>query len=404
MAIWPLPRIVFRELNLGDEKRPVALLTSAETWASLSAQLALPVVIQAEPASYSRALFDYLADNLPAQVKVIYAVGQGAPVMAGKVIAARRGVPLVIVPTALDSDWMLTPRARIDDQDGGSSRFVWEETGPATEIILDWTVLQAAPAEIRAGGMVDVLSIVTGLLDWRYAAQHGKTPREQRFESWAAALAAALAKEVIKGAPLMGQADGSGLHLLLNLMISAVQLSNQLGHTRAQYGSDHDLAEMIAAQTGDELPHAAVVGPCLLLISALHGQAPTALRTALEQAGVPLDQLRSTDVQLVMNNLPLLLNATQPPYSILHDMEPGSAPLNAALEAAGLVIRDHTWTLSDSQRMMAIHEAGQAQVEQPTEQTPAQQPFQGNAPQTGRVSPEAYPGEAPGAAGTALNL
>lgn len=370
MPIWPLPRITFRELNLVEEKRPVALLAAQGDWESPLVTSALPVVIQAEPTGYSRARLENLAETMPSAVKVVYAIGQGAPVMAGKVIAARRGVPLVIVPTALDSDWMLTPFARLDDQgDDSSSRFVWEETGPASEVIVDWSVLQAAPAERRAGGIVDVLSVVTGLLDWRYAAQHGRNPREQRFETWAAALAAALAKEAIKAAPVIGQGDQAGLTLLLNFMMSAVQLTNQLGHTRAQHGAEHYLADKLAAQTGDEIPHSAVVGPCLLLISALHGQAPTALRTALQQAGVPLDALRPADVQIVINDLPALLAIDQPPHSILNDIEPGSAAVNAALQAAGLAMPEETWQLSDSQLMQVV-QAEQLPLEQPTEQAP----------------------------------
>lgn len=342
MPVWPLPKITFRELSLIEETRPVALLTSDEVWAIHGSQITLPVIIQAEPNRYDRELFDYLADNLPAQAGVIYAVGQGAPVMAGKIAAARNDVPLVVVPTMLDSDWMLTPRALVTDAVEDESRLVWEETGPASEIVIDWGVIQAAPPALRGGGIVDVLSIVTGLLDWRYAAQKGKNPVEQRFESWAASVVAGLASQAIKSAAAIGQGDRSALELLLNWMLTAVQISNQLQHTRAVHGAEHYLAHALMAQ-GTDLPHSQIVGPCLLLASALHGQAPTGLRGALEQAGIPLDQLRATDVRLVLDNLPAYIQRYDFPYSILNEIDPAAERTAQALDAAGLTVQPDTW-------------------------------------------------------------
>lgn len=45
MSVWPLPRLTFREVNSIEEKRPVALLTTSDTWAFLNNQLTFPVVI-----------------------------------------------------------------------------------------------------------------------------------------------------------------------------------------------------------------------------------------------------------------------------------------------------------------------------------------------------------------------
>ncbi len=63
MAVWPLPKITFRELSAVQESRRVALLTSEEAWAALSVSLSLPLVIQAEPSRYDRDLFEYPGAN-----------------------------------------------------------------------------------------------------------------------------------------------------------------------------------------------------------------------------------------------------------------------------------------------------------------------------------------------------
>jgi glycerol-1-phosphate dehydrogenase [NAD(P)+] len=343
MAVWPLPRISFRELSSVEEKRPVALLTTEAVWAVLSTQLTLPVLIQAEPERYDRALFDYLAVNLPSQVKAIYAVGGGAPVEAAKIIAAHNQIPLIIVPTALDSCDMLLPTASVLETTDDRTAVVTEETGPATEIIVDWNVIQAAEADQRGAAIVDILSVVTGLLDWRYAAQQSKNPREQRFLSWAAGIATDLAKQALKSAAAIGQGNRDALETLLHLMLTATQLNNQLEHTRAQQGSEHYLAHILNGITEFDLPHAALVAQCLLFVQPLHGQDPAPIKAAMQQAGVPLDQIRPTDFALMLQHLPAYLEQYEFPYSVLNDLDLDDDKVTKALAAAGLDIAPDTW-------------------------------------------------------------
>lgn len=343
MAVWPLPRITFRELSSIDEARPVALLTSDELWAVLSTQLALPVVIQAEPARYDRELFMYLAKNLPSQVEAVYVVGGGAPLEAGKLVAAYNDVPLSVVPTALDGIQMFTPVTRMLDSGENQSLVATVETGPAADVIIDWGVIHAAPTAIRGAGIAEVLSVVTGLLDWRYAAQRGKNPREQRFVSWAAGVTSGLAKQAIKSAAAVGQGHPDALHTLLDLMLLSVQVNNQLGYTRAQQGSEHYLAQILEGITRFEMPHAALVGQCILFAATLHGQDVAPLQTALVQAGVPLDAIRATDFALLLENLDDYLDAYEFPYSVLNDLHVNEDRVQDALDAAGLVVQPDTW-------------------------------------------------------------
>ena len=361
MPVWPLPQITFRELSSIEEKRPVALLTSQEVWAVLSTQLTLPVLIQAEPADHSRELFDYLADNLPSHVKAIYALGQGAPVQAGKVIAARNHIPLILVPTALESDDALTPFAEVQEADGQLAR---EVTGPASEIIIDWDLLQTAPEDLRGAGIVDVISIVPALLDWRYAAQKGKNPASERFATWAATVATGLAGQAIKHAPAIGQGGQEALQILLNLLLMTVQLANQLEHQRATEGSEHYLARMLAGQITDPLSHSQLVGPGVLFALALHGQSPESLQEALTSAGVRLDRLRATDVRLLLDNLSAHLAQYNFPYSILNDLDPASEMVSHALDAAGLAIKMDTWQKPEETQPVTASIAPEAEVEE----------------------------------------
>lgn len=388
MPVWPLPRITVQALSAIQETRPIALLTTEDTWAVLGNDLALPIFIQAEPARANRELLDYLADHLPSRVEAVYAVGQGAPLQAGKIIAARHRRPLVVIPTALDSDAPFSPFAIVDEEVDGQRRRTEIETGPAAEVVIDWDVLRAAPDHARAAAIVDLVSIVTGLLDWRFAAQKGKNPRDQRFAPWAASIAAGLAGQTIKHAPALRQGRQDALETLLNLLLMTVQLGNQLGHRRASQGGEHYLARVLATQTEDRLAHAELVGPCLLFVAALHKQDVSALRDTLQHAGVRLDRVRATDFGLMLDLLPESIGTLGLPYSILNELDPTSDEVAQALDAAGLAVAQDTWTLpdealaapeveTDTERVEAPHEAEPEAVAE-TEDAPGNEPDREN--------------------------
>lgn len=335
--IWPLPKITINALNQVEENRPVALITSDFAWSQVGHLLDLPVVVQAEPVDNSDDLMDYLAQNLPSQAEVVYAVGNGVPVVAAKLVAHANQKPLVLVPLALESDTILESFAEVLN-DGLIKRV---ETGAANEVILDWDVVQAAPAHERGAAIVDILAIVSALLDWRFAAKNNRTSDDQRFSQWGAGVAAGLAAQAIKSAQNIGDGTVEGLRMLLDLLMVSVQLAHQLGHDRHEEGTEHYFAMSLLNQ-GANIPHAEAVGPGILLSYALHSQDPTPLRDALLNAGIRLDQIRSGDAQLAINDLPNFCAVNDLPFGIGHQIDPYSDKTRAAMVRAGLTTGDDT--------------------------------------------------------------
>lgn len=331
-TVWPLPRISFRELTTITETRPTALLTSKGTWANIKPVLNLPIAIQAEPTSVNRAYLENLAQNLPEHVEVVYGVGGGRAMDAAKYVAWRNQKPVILVPTALPGDVMFTWVARVREEGG----IVDVETGAARECIIDWDVIRAAPAHLRGGGLVDVLSIVTGLLDWRYAAERNRNTPDQRFVPWAAGIAAAIAQQAFRIADGVGNGDIDSLKLLLDFLGLEVQLCNHLGHSRPEEGGEHHFAYAIENYMPRKTPHSDMVGPGILFLAALHGQDVVPLRTALEAAGMRLDRLNPNIVQNVVQELPEYITQHNLPYGKLHDVNPNSLEVTQALEASGL--------------------------------------------------------------------
>lgn len=315
MDVWPLPRLSFRGLSTVDESRPAALLTQASAWANVSKTIKqLSLIIQAEPSRDDLEFVEYLAKNLPAPVQVVYAVGDGLLIDVAKVVASINSKPLVIIPTAVSSDAPFTWDATLNDKGAITN----EETGPATEVILDMELLKTAPPESQAAGIVDVLSIVTGLLDWGYAAQKNQTTPDTKLVPWALSLAAGLASQGIKIAPALGKGDADALRTLIDLICMTINLDSQLGHRRASQGIEHVFAELVAADA--TVSHAEKVGPGILLASALYNKDTAGMRTAMEAAGVRLNQLTADNIKAAASELPDYAKKNSLPYSILNDV------------------------------------------------------------------------------------
>jgi glycerol dehydrogenase-like iron-containing ADH family enzyme len=215
-TIWSLPEIRYTSLSDLSEERPVAILSDTASWDRVGSSISLPVVVQAEPDRTDSEFLDYLAENVPALVEAIYAIGSGQVITIARVVAHKRGLPLVIIPTELDTDQILEGHAELMDNDGILTNVM---TGPAERIVIDWDVIQAADPHRRAGVVADMLAIVTGLLDWRYAAKQKRAAPDQQFVPWAAGIAAGLASHTIKIADAIGRGEVEALRTLQGFRI-----------------------------------------------------------------------------------------------------------------------------------------------------------------------------------------
>ncbi len=334
-TIWPLPRIETRELTRIDEERPTALITGRRAWDTVGTMFSLPLVVQAEPNTTERSFLDSLAEGLPPQVAVVYGVGGGLVADVAKYVGRKRGLPVVLAPTALSVDGFFTSIVAVRN----NGVVDYETTGPADEVNIDWEVVRSAPANIRGTGIVELLSIVTGLLDWRYAAEHGRNTPETRFQQWAASLAAGIAQQAFKIARGVGEGRVEALQELLDLICMEVQLTNQLGHNRPQEGSEQYFAAAVeprVARSRGSIPYADLVGPGILIAAALHGQDVTPLRETISSAGVRLDQLRRDEIRETLKMLPEYVRSHKLPFTILNDTSMSDERIEKLLTATKL--------------------------------------------------------------------
>jgi glycerol-1-phosphate dehydrogenase [NAD(P)+] len=333
-TIWNIPQVDMCSLADVNDNRPAAIITGNRAWRAVGALLKLPVVVQAEPYTANIDFLDKLAEGLPEHVGVVYGIGGGLACDVAKYVAHKNGVPAVIIPTALSVDGFFTALVAI--RKDGTVKYV--ETGPAEKVIIDWDIVSSAPDHIRGTGITEILSMTTGLLDWRYAVEHKQYTKRERYQPWAAQIAAGIAQQAYKIAEGVGQGRVDALRNLLDLICMEVQLTNQLGHNRPQEGSEQYFAYAIEpkAALGAGVPYSDLVGPGILIAGALHGQNITPMRDTLQSAGVRLAQLKPDDIVETLRELPAYVRKHSLPYSIVHDMDLSNVETVRRLEDTGL--------------------------------------------------------------------
>ena len=204
---------------------------------------------------------------------------------------------------------------------------------PPDEIIFDLDVLAAAPQRVRAAGLCDVLSIATGLADWRLAEKAGKQATAHRFDPMVEGMAGAILQAAIACAESAGKGEPAGLRRLIDCLCLEVTLCNQVGHSRPEEGSEHFLCYCLedninssTSASGSPGPfhtHAEFVGPGLLVMGTLQGIDVEPLRAAYKAAGLAYDVFDTADIRKALRALPAYCKAHPSlAYGIAHELTP----------------------------------------------------------------------------------
>lgn len=301
-----------------QEKRPTLLVTSAPAWKAVQDRLhGLKPFLTIEVIQATTAHWDSLLPT-PAEnrFEVVYAVGGGLTADAAKYLAAKLDLPLAVIPTALSVDAFITAAAGIRRE--GCVYYV--PTKVPEHIFLDFDVISNAPAPIRAAGITDVMSIATGSWDWEFAHQQGKNPEGMEFIPWVYHNAHSILNGVLDCAEAAGRGDREGLKTLFDCLAMEVQLCNQVGHARPEEGSEHYFAYCAENYTGHGWPHGDLVGPGIVIIARLQGQATDRYETALRACHIPLDRIPAGIIDQTLKRLPRYCKKHRLAFGIAHTL------------------------------------------------------------------------------------
>ena len=308
-----LPNVQFMPFSDIEEKRSVVLVTSTPAWNAVKHTLHFQIATQLDVTEARTAYWDTLLSKVNGQPSVVYAVGGGLTADAAKYMAVKLDLPLVVLPTALSVDAFLTPASGI--RSNGCVYYI--DTRVPDTLVLDLDIIAKAPVSIRAAGITDVMSIATGCWDWKFAHEKGKNPPGMEFIPWVFENAQSILHGVLDCAEAAGRGDKDGLKHLYNCLAMEVQLCNQVGHARPEEGSEHYFAYAVENRMGHGLPHGDLVGPGILLMARLQGQATDPLETALRTCHIPMDGIPQDVIDDTLNELPA--------YCIKHNLAFGIA-------------------------------------------------------------------------------
>lgn len=300
-----------------EEKRSVLLITSGPAWNAVKDQLkGLNIV---ETIEVTEATTDYWDSLLTSEQspEIVYAVGGGLTADAAKYFAIKLGLLLTVLPTALSVDAFITAASGI--RRDGCVYYI--ETKPPETVILDLDVIAKGPAFIRAAGITDVMSIATGAWDWKFAHEQGKNPQGMEFIPWVYDNAQSIFSGVLDCAEAAGRGDKEGLKTLYDCLAMEVQLCNQVGHARPEEGSEHYFAYAVENHMGHGLPHGDLVGPGIMIMAGLQGQATGPLEAALKACNIPLNRIPQEIVELTLTELPAYCQKHGLSFGLAHTLE-----------------------------------------------------------------------------------
>jgi len=316
--IWNLPRVELASFDDIQETQPVLLVTSAPAWNAVKASLrGLNIVETIEVKEATTEYWDSLLTMVNDQSSVVYAVGGGLTADAAKYFAVKLNLPLVVLPTALSVDAFITAASGI--RRDGCVYYI--ETKPPENLILDLDVIAKGPTSIRAAGITDVMSIATGSWDWKFAHEHGQNPAGMEFVPWVYDNAQSILNGVLDCAEAAGRGDRDGLKTLYDCLAMEVQLCNQVGHARPEEGSEHYFAYAIENHIGHGLPHGDLVGPGIMIMSRLQGQATGRYEAALKACNIPLDRIPQEIVERTLAELPAYCKRHGLAFGLAHTLE-----------------------------------------------------------------------------------
>ncbi|HEY8488048.1 MAG TPA: iron-containing alcohol dehydrogenase [Thermaerobacter sp.] len=201
----------------------------------------------------------------------IIAVGGGSVLDTGKHVAARLDLPLVVVPTQISHDGIVSPVAVLRGPD--QRKHSLAASMPAAVIApLHW--IAEAPRSMILAGIGDLLSNLSAVEDWRLAADHGR----DRFDDFSAFLARHAARSVLRVLAAGGADDPAFLEdpafvveLLEGLMLSGLAMAIA-GTSRPCSGSEHLLSHAIDYLYGGVAAHGLQVAAATVPMLRLQGQ------------------------------------------------------------------------------------------------------------------------------------
>lgn len=314
--------------EIGRIREPWALVTQAEPRRLLPVDLVARACAVRDVTSLAVADLAGLVNGLPEATRAVVGFGGGTALDAAKWCAWRRGLPLLLAPGILSVDAAVTNTIAV--RDGGS--VVYRGFVVADRIVLDPDLVTRAPARLNRAGVGDLLSIHTGLHDWRLGASEGQIA----YDVGIAAAAASVLQRVEALAPEIGAVTPVGLEGMLRAYAEVNALCLRAGHSGPEEGSEHYFGYRLEAVAGRSFVHGELIGLGTVLMATLQGNDPSLSLRILDRCSVDWRPaalgVERAIVREALVGLPSFVRAHGLPYSVVDRARLDQADVDALLD------------------------------------------------------------------------
>ena len=265
---------------------------------------------------------DRLEADLPAagSMAAVIGLGGGRAIDAAKYFAWRRRLALFQFPTALSVDAVFGHRAGVRT-DGVVTYVGWAV--PET-IYVDYGVIASAPPLLNRAGLGDVLCLLTGVMDWRYAHGLGRCEARWPYDPALAAVSEAKAEAALATLDDIRDLTSRGIQVLVDALRWGGASYHGAGwNPRHIEGVEHFVFYALEAQTGRAFLHGQAVCLGLVVGAMMHDQRVDQLCNAVATVGIDIRPaamgITWDDVDTALRGLNAFVRAQNLPVGIAHD-------------------------------------------------------------------------------------
>ena len=231
-----------------------------------------------------------VSDSLPDDIDLVVGLGAGRALDHAKLVAHRKGKPLVQVPTVVSTGAII--HGFVADWDG--RQIIGQLVVVNCEYVLvDYDVVLRAPERLNTAGLGDVLCGYAGLSEWRRNAELGKTGPVDASKT---ARSIALYDQIVTDFPASLDEDGELTPASVKVIMSAVQARDDaLVKDERAPGADHAFCFVVEIANDKYWIHGEMCALGAVIIAWRTIQSPETLMGWLDKCKV---RWRPSDVEI----------------------------------------------------------------------------------------------------------
>ena len=242
---------------------------------------------------------------------VVIGIGGGSCCDTAKYLAWKRGCRMVLVPTIVSVDAPFTNMVAVRvDRTVSYVGDIWPE-----DVIIDYTLIQKAPAHLNRAGAGDIASIHTALHDWKLAHERNG----DAYCPEVAREAKACLNELDRFAEEVYAVSPKGIDTIVDLYVREVEFCARIGTSRPEEGSEHLVAYNMERLTGRHFVHGDLVALGIFLMSRLQQNNVAWAHELMDRLGLRYraPEVTEDEVRACLTTLKSFKDAAQLFYSVV---------------------------------------------------------------------------------------